>query len=106
MDMFGQDQGFGMKLIVSITRASLLVGIFVVLGVGFGCSTGQDRHEADGTRVLGEQTSKDGTVTRRSIVYPDGRKLFNSTKAPDGVQKIERIEFPDGHKEFNHACPN
>lgn len=84
---------------MSITRASLLVGIFLV-GLGLGCGTAKDRQEADGTRVLGEQTWKDGTVTTKNIFYPDGRKLFNSTKTPGGVQKIEHIEYPDGHKEF------
>jgi hypothetical protein len=82
-------------------KAIGLLAAAVLIAVGVGCNRGQDRQEADGTKIFGERTLKDGTLKQRRVVLPSGIKKFDVSLFPDGIEKIERVELPDGQRAFN-----
>jgi hypothetical protein len=79
----------------------MFIAVSLLLAAGVGCAEGQDRQSADGTKLFGARTLKDGTEKTERIELPNGEKYFEVTVLPDGTLKIGRIELPNGEKYFD-----
>lgn len=81
--------------------AAILVIIVVAGTIGVGKNKGKDYVWADGTKVFGERTLKDGTTKRGRVEYPNGEIDFDVTIQSDGTTKVGRSELRDGEKRFD-----
>lgn len=82
-------------------RLKVLALLLIAPALLTGCNRGTDKVLPDGTKVFGERTLKDGTITRRRVESPNGGKMFDVTILPDGTKKAGRSEDPTGEKSFD-----
>jgi hypothetical protein len=66
----------------------MFIAVSLLLAAGVGCAEGQDRQSADGTKLFGAHTLKDGTLKIGRIELPNGDKYFDVTVLPDGTAKV------------------
>jgi hypothetical protein len=57
----------------------MFIAVSLLLALGVGCAEGQDRQSADGTKLFGARTLKDGTEKTERIELPNGEKYFDVT---------------------------
>lgn len=89
----------------SLRNKCIAIGLVAVVVISAGLTAvrnrGKDVQLADGTKIFGERTLKDGTVRMRRIEFPNGEKNFGETRFPDGTTKAARVEFRDGSMNFD-----
>lgn len=80
-----------------------IFAVSLLLAAGVGCAEGQDRQSADGTKLFGTRTLKDGTEKTERIELPNGEKYFDVTRLPNGTVKAGRVEYSNGKKHFDET---
>jgi len=82
-------------------KSAITVPLLLVIGLCVGCDKGKDEVLPNGIKVFGQRTSKNGTVSVRSVEFPHGEKKIDDTQFPDGTEKAARVEYPNGEKDYD-----